>query len=99
MSQTRRKKRRRTWRRLHSSPLAVALDGSVFASVADGAEDAESAVSEATALGGRVFVGVELGAHEVSDLHRWLDDASYKCLAFALGPRRKKSRHRKRDLG
>lgn len=79
----------------------MALDGTVFGNIVlvDGAEDAESAVREATALGGRVFVGVELGAHEVAELHRWMDDASYECLAFALGARRKRSRHRKRDRG
>lgn len=97
-----RRKSRRTWSRLHPSPSAVALDGTVFASVGlfDDTHDAESAVREATALRGRVFVGVELGAHEVSELHRWLDDSSYECLAFALGTRRRrKGRRRKRDGG
>lgn len=94
-------KKRRSWNRLHSSPLAVTLDGTVIASAAlvDGAEDAESAVREATALGGRVFVGVELRASEVAHVKKWLDDASYECLAFVLGARRKKSRRRKHARG
>lgn len=88
------RKTRRRAGRLHPSPLAIALDGAVFASVAlmDGAEDAASAVREVAALGGRVFVGVEIRRGEVEELRRWLDDASYECLAFILGARRGKTR-------
>lgn len=67
-----RKTRRTTWRQLHSSPLAVTLDGSVVASVGlyDGIEDATAAIRAAVAHGGRVFVGVELREAQVVELRR-----------------------------
>lgn len=89
---------RKTWRRLHPAPLAIALDGSVLASVAlyDGIHDAEAAVRAVMEHGGRVFIGVELRPHEVADLKKWLDDAAYEGLAFILGarPRRRKALRR-----
>lgn len=89
-----RKERRQTWRRLHPSPIAVALDGSVFASVRlyDGTYDAKAALRAAVEHGGRVFVGVELGEDEVAEMRRWLDDAAYEGLAFVLGARPKRRR-------
>lgn len=92
MSQTR--KTRRTWRRLHPSPVAVALDGTVFASVGlyDGTQDAEAAIRTAAAHGGRVFIGVELREEEVTVVKERLDDAAFEGLTFVLGarPRRRK---------
>lgn len=64
----------------------------------DGAEDATSAIRKALALGGRLFVGVELRDGEERDLQRWLDDAAYERLAFILSARksrRRRSRSRK----
>lgn len=81
--------------RLHPSPAAFALDGSIIASAAllDGAGDPSSAVREASKLGGRVFVGIQLRAGEATELQRWLDDAAYERLAFILGARlRRKGR-------
>jgi hypothetical protein len=91
------KTRRTTWRRLHPSPVAVALDGTMFASVAlyDGVHDAEAAVRAAVERGGRVFVGVELREGEVVDLKKWLDEASFECLAFVLGARPRRQRRRR----
>lgn len=96
MSQPRKERRRTTWRRLHPSPIAVTLDGSVMASVGlyDGIHDAESAVRAAMDRGGRVFVGVELRAEEIAELKKWLDDAAFEGLAFILGAR-PRGRHRK----
>lgn len=95
------KRRRGTWRRLHGSPLAVTLDGSVFASVGlyDGTHDAETAVRTAIEYGGRVFVGVELRDGEVAGMKEWFDDAAFEGLAFILGARPKRSRRKKRDRG
>ena len=89
-----RQKRRGTWRRLHPSPIAVTLDGSVLASVGlyDGTHDAEAAVRAAIEHGGRVFVGVELAEDEVAEVKERLDDAAFEGLIFVLGasPRRRK---------
>ena len=89
-----RKKGRQTWRRLHTSPIAVALDGSVFASVGlyDGTHDAAAALHAAVEHGGRVFVGVALGEDDVNDLRKWFDDAAFEGLAFVLGARPKRRR-------
>lgn len=83
--------------RIHPAPFAVAADGSVLANVTlvDGAEDATSAIRTALELGGRVFVGVELREGEVTDLHRWVQDAAYESLAFILGGRRTRKRRRR----
>ena len=82
---------------LPPSPMAFTLDGSTIANVTlvDGADDAHSAIREAVALGGRVFVGVELRDAEVTEIGRWLHDAAYEGLAFILGERRQKPRRRK----
>lgn len=95
----RKKRQRGTWRALHSSPIAVALDGTVIANVRlyDGTHDAEAALRTAVEHGGRVFVGVELGKDQVAQLHQWLDDAAYEGLAFVLGAR-PRGRHRKRKV-
>lgn len=89
-----RKKTRRTWRRLHPSPLAVTLDGSMLASVGlyDGIDDAAAAVQAAVQRGGRVFVGVELHPDEVAEVKRWLDDAAFEGMAFILGAKPKRRR-------
>lgn len=93
MSQAR-KTRRAPWRRLHPSPIAVAIDGTVFASVGlyDGVHDAEAAVRTAVKHGGRVVIGVELGKADVAKLKKWLDEASFECLAFVLGARPRRQR-------
>lgn len=91
--------------RLHPSPVAVTLDGSLFANATmlDGAETLEAVVRRAAALGGRIFVGIELRATEAKELQRWLDDAAYERLAFTLGGRLRRTRRsagrkrRKRD--
>lgn len=94
-------KRRTTWRRLHPSPIAVTLDGTVIASVRlyDGTHDAEAALRTAVEHGGRVFVGVELGKDQVAQLHQWLDDAAFEGLAFILGARPRARRKRKAARG
>lgn len=81
--------RRRARARLHRSPLAVALDGSLFGSVGmyDGVDDAESAIRAAVEHGGRVFVGVELRDDEVDEMRKWLHDAAFESVAFILGAR------------
>lgn len=95
MSQAR-KKLRQTWRRLHPSPIAVALDGTVMANVRlyDGIHDAEAAIRPAVEHGGRVFIGIELDEDQVDELRRWLDDAAYEGLAFALGATPKRRRRK-----
>lgn len=95
------RKRAKRRPKLHPSPLAFALDGSVIASVAllDEADDPTSAVREALKLGGRAFVGVELRDGEVAELRQWLGDAAYEKLAFVVGARlarRRKAASRKR---
>lgn len=94
MSRPRKKKQRGTWLRLHPSPIAVALDGTVFASVGlyDGIVDAEAAIRTAVKHGGRVVIGVELGKGDVAKLKKWLDEASFECLAFVLGARPRRQR-------
>jgi hypothetical protein len=96
MSRARRKRRRRTWRRLLPSPIAVTLDGTVLVSVGlyDDTHDAEAAIRTAVDHGGRVFIGVELHLDEVAELRSSLDDAAFESLTFLLGarPRRRKRR-------
>lgn len=98
MSQAPKKRRRGTWRALHPSPLAFALDGAVIASVAlvDDVHDAESTIRAAVEHGGRVYVGIVLDEREIQEVRKWLFDAAYESLAFALGARRKRSRRKKR---
>jgi len=97
----RKKQRRGTRRQLHPSPIAVTLDGVVFANISlcDGVDDAESAIHAAAQHGGRMFVGVELREGEVERVKEWIDDASYECLAFMLGARPRSQRRRKTARG
>lgn len=83
---------------LNRSPLAVALDGTVFANVAllDGVEEPRSALQEALRQGGSVFVGVALCDCEVTETREWLDDAAHEGLAFILGARRNKRGSRRK---
>lgn len=76
----------------------MTLDGSVIANVGlyDGTHDAEAAIRTAVEHGGRVFVDVELRAHEVDEMRKWLHDAAFEGLAFVLGARPRRQRRRKR---
>jgi hypothetical protein len=94
------RKRARRGARLQPSPAAFTLDGSAIANVAlvDGADDPTSAIREASKIGGRVFVGIELRDVEAAELRRWLEDAAHEGLGFILGARlarRRRTRARK----
>ncbi len=75
--------------RTSRAPLAVASDGTVLmnAITLTVDDDLDAVIQAAKALGGTVFVGVELGKGEVNQALRMLDDMAAE-IAARVGARR-----------
>lgn len=84
--------------KVHQSPCAVCLDGSVFMNVAGyhGEQNPQKLLETAVADGGTLFIGVRLYAPEVRQLVRFIDEQAYEPAGFILGARNRRRRKRER---